>query len=1345
MSTRARTRAATAAAAAAAVPSTTNSASQPTPNPPTSAKPTGTSKGKRKTTTPVVQQQQPDPSEKENIKTAPPASTTGPTTATSVSTRSSAAKKQVKTKTNKDTSKIFYCICSRGDDGSPMIRCAECKVWYHFICVDLSEREAEEINVYICSPCSQSTGRRTAMVWEGIDALEDCGSDVETIVPKTETPVTTKTTSNTPATLTQKQKKRLKVEVSIPPAPSKPTPTPKRQSPSDESDGAGSEDDYVDEDEDAKAKGKRRLRLISSDDSSSEIEAPSPSKRRKTKLRKLSRSQTPVSPAISSTTPTSATTPGTATKFSSRLKRKSSIMADEKIPAMTKRKRSETMSGGGGAADDPVRKYCLGKLEEVFRDVFFRYPYVKTSVGITAGAEAEGEDVKMEGEGQVGGIVMKKLEEMTDEENESLTADSKQFAAELEQCVFDIYSEPDKIGSPHASAKYKDRFRMLQFNLSKPDRTVIHQRIVTRTISPKEISLMSSTDLADEETKQHIKIAEKESLEQTILQKSVVPRAKITHKGLQDIEDVNGDLARAREVERQREREEEEEERRERERRERQRAVEKQQQQQRQRTQSLSVPPESPVVPSHSPVVADQSWGAPPPVPAHVLQQHQQGTAVAGDDILNPSIRPLFVHTMSDVVMAAVPEPELNLADLINIDEDGTEQDGTVLTSATTGSGPGGVSDTGTGDSGFDAATPSSVTEPTAPPLDQSIEPDGSVSDKPAGAHHTPVLEGPLMGSPTSPTTPSVVSPFSATRPRGLSFDLNSLWQSAPKEETGDGIATTPKSPSLHQPPPTSILDGDRKDSNSGDGGVLGHTSGISRGVRGLVMEPEPMEVANDDDFDMFLSEEKDEDVVDRSSGSSGPAVPEATPIVQDPEATFEAIPHCWTGKIQMPLDQAAPQSTTVFAKQVGGRSLGYDSLAWKTLFPSQELRIDGRVDIQNSSNFLTQIRMNPTKELIAAAFYPVSEDVKHEFDALNEYFKARKRHGLIFPWGQRQKDSSPGRELYLIPLFKDEALPEYIELLDELKLPKTRKTDLMIGIWILNRGRLSNPPPQPPSTTPVAAPSSATPGAPPSTVPNIPPLPPHLAATASQSPPVPQPPLNAPAPPPSAAPPSAPAIPPHSLPALPPHIDRTALAAEVASLTPEQVSNLLRQISSSNLPFPINLPTPAGGSTGAPQQISPPAMSGQPPHGAHLPLPPPPPPPPPSHPWPGYPVPPGPSPSGGYPSPPSVYGHPPPPPHSHSMPTAPHHGPPSHDRRDSYGPPHGHQGSHGGRGDRDRGERGWRGGGGGGGGGGRDGRHRGGRGKRGGGGNGPNRPVDSGWPRRQRNEEASGSPNRRW
>ena len=51
---------------------------------------------------------------------------------------------------------------------------------------------------------------------------------------------------------------------------------------------------------------------------------------------------------------------------------------------------------------------------------------------------------------------------------------------------------------------------------------------------------MSSTDLANDEIKQSIKQAEEESLAHSILKKTVLPRAKITHKGLEDIEDVNG-------------------------------------------------------------------------------------------------------------------------------------------------------------------------------------------------------------------------------------------------------------------------------------------------------------------------------------------------------------------------------------------------------------------------------------------------------------------------------------------------------------------------------------------------------------------------------------------------------------------------------------------------------------------------------------------------------------------------------------------------------------------------------------------------------------------------------------
>lgn len=64
---------------------------------------------------------------------------------------------------------------------------------------------------------------------------------------------------------------------------------------------------------------------------------------------------------------------------------------------------------------------------------------------------------------------------------------------------------------------------MITFNLSKPDRVILHKRIASSRISPKELSTMSSTDLADEETKQSIKQAEQEALAHSILKKTAIP------------------------------------------------------------------------------------------------------------------------------------------------------------------------------------------------------------------------------------------------------------------------------------------------------------------------------------------------------------------------------------------------------------------------------------------------------------------------------------------------------------------------------------------------------------------------------------------------------------------------------------------------------------------------------------------------------------------------------------------------------------------------------------------------------------------------------------------------------
>ena len=276
--------------------------------------------------------------------------------------------------------------------------------------------------------------------------------------------------------------------------------------------------------------------------------------------------------------------------------------------------------------------------------------------------------------------------------------------------------------------------------------------------------------------------------------------------------------------------------------------------------------------------------------------------------------------------------------------------------------------------------------------------------------------------------------------------------------------------------------------------------------------------------------------------------------------------------------------------------------------------------------------------------------------------FLISSRHGLVFPWGHHPKDYHPGRELYIIPLLSSDPLPDFIELMDNLTLPKIRKVNYLIGIWVLSKGKLAPPPPP-------APPVPLVPQIPPNLIPLLNPGA-SLPAGATQPP---QPPLPA------------------------------AIAAEVATLTPEQIQLMIQTLAGSGTFTPVPVPAPKQNQAPPPQP---------PPPQVHVPIPPPAPP----QPWPntsqGY---------GGQYSPPNTQLHPSPP-----------HPQPRYEREFRTGPGYD-------RHDRDdmgssRGDRGWRG-----------------RGRGGGRGHeSPRKPVDSGWPRRRPSSggetgpPASQSP-RRW
>lgn len=88
------------------------------------------------------------------------------------------------------------------------------------------------------------------------------------------------------------------------------------------------------------------------------------------------------------------------------------------------------------ASDDPTRTFCLKKLQELFCHIFLKYPHVLSDSGTESLQE-------------------KNLEDLTDNERKALEDRAKAFATDVEQCVYDIYSEPDSKGKPSAGGKYK--------------------------------------------------------------------------------------------------------------------------------------------------------------------------------------------------------------------------------------------------------------------------------------------------------------------------------------------------------------------------------------------------------------------------------------------------------------------------------------------------------------------------------------------------------------------------------------------------------------------------------------------------------------------------------------------------------------------------------------------------------------------------------------------------------------------------------------------------------------------------------------------------------------------------
>ena len=101
-------------------------------------------------------------------------------------------------------------------------------------------------------------------------------------------------------------------------------------------------------------------------------------------------------------------------------------------------KRAKLAEDAPLSQNDPVRKYCLGKLKEVIQAIFVEF----ATIGI------QSKDDNAEAPSNLN-------KSMPDEDKQVAVDKATEYVSDLEANLFEKYSEPDKNGKASAGGKYK--------------------------------------------------------------------------------------------------------------------------------------------------------------------------------------------------------------------------------------------------------------------------------------------------------------------------------------------------------------------------------------------------------------------------------------------------------------------------------------------------------------------------------------------------------------------------------------------------------------------------------------------------------------------------------------------------------------------------------------------------------------------------------------------------------------------------------------------------------------------------------------------------------------------------
>lgn len=349
---------------------------------------------------------------------------------------------------------------------------------------------------------------------------------------------------------------------------------------------------------------------------------------------------------------------------------------------------------------------------------------------------------------------------------------------------------------------------------------------------------------------------------------------------------------------------------------------------------------------------------------------------------------------------------------------------------------------------GMSPLTPSHVA-PDSKRLSQNIALDASFKDPPEVDNdaQTDVAAATQVTEPT--TAPPALQHRRSESMSKSAIDFDKIWGSY-------------KSPSVPNAPAAATTTTEDKDAMEVDVEVAigsGEGGGEPSAGNAEPVDYDPFETSGraDDDFDALLNGDNKGAVQGKSEQSTTDGAPGSQQV------DLSTLPTVWTGAVISPEEGGYPAK----AVQIAGTPLGALPQTWQRLLPRGQIDLNNRIETGVASEYLVQNKFSSSRDIIIIALLPAGapdeatakqvgipthEKALARHAHLVKVFSEKRRYGVCPPSGELKRVV---KDHYIVPLKSTDALPDYVELMDDHLIGENRTQDLLMTVLVINKGAL--------------------------------------------------------------------------------------------------------------------------------------------------------------------------------------------------------------------------------------------------------------------------------------------------